>query len=88
MVDTVQHSEKKRAGASGNLGHSSDGSHEMIEHIGVKEVGYGDERDPEARADVVEENNPNVYPHVRIHRRGVERSGTRGRRRCWDRTRT
>ncbi|USW58211.1 Putative sugar transporter, major facilitator transporter Str1/Tri12, MFS transporter superfamily [Septoria linicola] len=43
---------------------SSNGSQDRVEDITHAKIGYGEERDAQNRADVHDEDNPNVYQHM------------------------
>ncbi|PPJ55349.1 hypothetical protein CBER1_10071 [Cercospora berteroae] len=53
----------KHAEAGHGTAASSNGSQDMVEDLNNK-LGYGEERDAHNRADIREEDNPNVYPHM------------------------
>lgn len=45
--------------------HQTDGaSSDLIENLEHPHLGYGEERGTQARADLAEEDNPNVHQHV------------------------
>lgn len=62
----------KHAEAGHGTAASSNGSHDMVEDLNGK-LGYGEERDAHNRADIREEDNPNVYPHVGNTRASCDR---------------
>lgn len=62
MAMTQDHEKQAQAGL--NTAHSSDGSREMVEDLRGVKVGYGEERDIDARRAVHSDDNPHVYPKV------------------------